>query len=361
MLESFHLGENLELVDRRHREKNLISAEILGQGCLRMLRPEAIGERSRFDLMWNGENLGIRGPAGPEGNFRFYPLTEADTPVPAIQEMMSVWMELKAPLAMAQIRFRAGWQGLRGIWIDCANLDIKNLLAEERFLRALMAQNIVVELGQKHKELSMDAEGNLQFLSATPRCWLPSFDSANREILLESTQAIFSQPSSEVNRALIATAFDLMEESRLPPQLSWCEWGAGYGNLSAAFYSRFQGERAWASEFDSPSAELLKRNAARFMPGIQVAHQTAENEKFPAAELWIADPPRPGFNKLFGRLREGVAPPRYILTFHCHQNGLLTDSRLIREAGFRLLQWSSVDAFPATPHHEVLSLWMKDS
>lgn len=358
MLESFHLGKNWEKIEDLWRQKNLISAEILGENPLRQMRPELIGDRRRLDLMWNGQALGIRGRTRADESFEFFPIEKPDTAPAEIHAMMEDWLEAKPALKLAQVRFRLGVQGERGLWLDIANLDIKNLLEESTFLRTLIEKNFIVEMGQKHKEVRLTDSGELEFAEATPRNWLASFDVHNQAIPLLATQSQFSQPGPEVNRALIATAFELLEAQGVQVE-SWCEWGAGYGNLSAAFASKLGTTNAWSSEFEPHAARLLQINAEKFFPQVRVARQAAEGQNFPEAQLWLADPPRPGFPALFARLPSLAHKPQWILTFHCHQKGLISDCREIKNGGYELKHWSSVDAFPGTPHHEVISLWEK--
>lgn len=352
MLDPFFLKKNEALVDKRWREKNLLSSEILDQAPLRQMRPEAIGDRTRLDLMWNGEALGLRGPATQSGVYEFFELENPDTAHPQILEMMRQFREFKCPLKMAQIRFRVGAdEKIRGLWIDTSNEEIKSLLDEKSFLARLLQQGWIIEMGQKHK--AVDADGKL----GAPRAeaWLASYTPDNESLLLRSYISLFSQPGPEVNRALIAAGLDLLDTARVPDKVSWCEWGAGYGNLSAAFAPRL-GPTALSTEMDAAAAELLAANAREFFTHVEVSTRAADMS-LGAHDLWILDPPRPGFGKLLGTLKDGSLRPRWILNYHCHNSGLLADNTLLKGADYRLLHWSSVDAFPATPHHEAVSLW----
>jgi tRNA/tmRNA/rRNA uracil-C5-methylase (TrmA/RlmC/RlmD family) len=74
-------------------------------------------------------------------------------------------------------------------------------------------------------------------------------------------------------------------------------------------------------------------------------------------DLMLIDPPRSGFSDLLGSLPTLNTKPKWILALHCHKKGLLSDLPLIKSAGYRLLDWSATDIFPATPYQEHISLW----
>ncbi|MBS1983941.1 MAG: hypothetical protein JST16_07190 [Bdellovibrionales bacterium] len=349
MLESFQVGRSAAFVDACWLEKNALALRALGQPSLRQMRPEVIGDRTRMDLQWNGQALGIFTPGRD-----FTPVRSPDTCSPTIAAMLTEFSESGFPLTVASLRFRSGLQGERGLWIDAANEDIKSLLDEKNWLMGRLERGWVVEIGQKRKHVAR----TLKLEPAPALCWLPSFDANNDEIPLRSHIALFSQPGPEVNRALIAAGFELLDEASLE-QCTWAEWGAGYGNLSAAFASRL-GTRAWSSEVDEVASNLLAQNAQEFFAGVQTGRARAETSPagFAAqAQLWIVDPPRSGFAELFRTLVGAEQRPRHVLAYHCHSEGLTKDTHILREAGYKLLAWSSVDAFPATPHHEVISIW----
>lgn len=334
--------------------------EIMGTRPLRELRPEVVGDRSRFDLMWFDGSLGIRGPAKEDFSFDFLKVERPDTPTPGILEMLEDFPELSFPIAMAQLRFREGVHGERGLWIDASNLAIHDLLkVNTTFLDKVTEKGWIVEVGQKAKEVSRDANGDWRLVPSQPRAWLPTYTVNNEEVYPLSFVSLFSQPGKEVNRALLAACYDLLDEIGVPSRSSWCEWGAGYGNLSLGLVSRLGSESAWVSEYDPIAGGLLKENLANLAPGVEALCQPAENKSFPVADFWLMDPPRSGFSSLLQGIHSDYPGPQWVLAFHCHKKGLLSDVLVLKEKGYRLMGYSTVDAFPGTPHHEVISLWQK--
>lgn len=354
MIEAFYLNSNKALIDARWREKKLLSAEILGMDPRRSLQPDPTGDRTRLDLMWKDKKLGIR-----DHENSFTEIKEPDSAHARIRDMMNLLCADPLPIERAQIRFRySASEDLCGLWIDASNEEIKALKEEAQWLRRQIEErHWIVEAGQKGKEFFI-LNGELKFEKARSHCWLPSYDANNNEIALQSQIHLFSQPGPEVNRAMIACGFDLLELIA-EPIMSWAEFGAGYGNLSAAFASYLPQAHGFSSEISPLSMDCLKINASQFFPKVDLELSQAkisivkENK-----DLWILDPPRPGFPELFSQLKEHKElAPRYVLTYHCTSQGLVADSTLLKQLNYALQAWSCVDAFPATPYHEVISLW----
>ncbi len=368
MVESFYLLANPELVERAWKQKNLLSASILGREAHRQLRPDVIKDRTRLDIMSLDSRLGIRGPQKEEGgsgtqaqsnNFDFHELEAPDTVHPGILLMMEELRHNPLPEKMAQLRLRYHPETkAKGLWIDISNESIKRLLDSGDWLRSFLKRGWFLELGQKGKEVHAMENQSLSFQPASARRWLDSYSMHNEAIPLCSKIAHFSQPGPEANRALLVAAFDLIDACEVSAR-NFVEFGAGYGNLTAAFASRFSGS-SWSSEFDADMTDALLLNKEEFFPQVEIVHSRAASKVVDLGkyDLCLIDPPRPGFPDLFkDLLREGPRLPKYFLAYHCHHRGLLSDSEALKKLSYQLQAWTSIDVFPATPHHEVVSLW----
>lgn len=362
MLESFLLNDNLA-IENAFLEKKLLASEVLGKSPRRSLRPDLLLDRCRLDVMWNGKNLGIRGPTLENGRFEFFILEKPQSASLQIQQLMSFWMETPPPsfLTIAQVRFRSGLDGIQGLWIDTSNENIHRLLEEGHWLFSLIDKGIVVEVGQKHKEVGTDPTRGLRLNPSTLRCWLQGFDKNNDPIELVSSVSHFSQPGPEANRILVAGALDLLDAFELPAEISWIEWGAGYGNFTPFLASRLGSRFGRSLELDPSLSAALERNRTQFFPSIKTHARPAESgpeSDWESANLWFIDPPRPGFGSLLTSLSGPHFPrPKWVLAFHCHTSGLISDSTALKSSGYKLLDWLNADVFPATPHQEVISLW----
>jgi tRNA/tmRNA/rRNA uracil-C5-methylase (TrmA/RlmC/RlmD family) len=355
MLESFYIQTYSEKVERDWKLKHALGCEIFGKDSLRSLRPDLVADRSRLDLMWMNNILGIRGPQKSSNDFEFFHLKAPETAQAPILEMMEALERDPLPIPMAQLRFRIASSGERGLWIDCANTMIRDLLAQKHWLCRRLSEGWIVEVGQKHKAV-FEENGELSLKESEALSWLDSYNHFNEALPLLSHVSSFSQPGPEANRALIAAIFDLLDHHNVFFE-SWAEWGAGYGNLSAAIAS-LGAKTAWSSELDPVAAELLARNAQNHFPFVDCV-QEAATIFHQNVDLALMDPPRSGFPQLLGTLREMSEKPRFILAIHCHTKGLHSDIPLLRENAYSLLDWSSADIFPGTSYQEHISLWTR--
>jgi tRNA/tmRNA/rRNA uracil-C5-methylase (TrmA/RlmC/RlmD family) len=332
------------------------------------MQPELIGDRARLDLMSFHGKLGIKG-AGPldfevdGGNRSFLELKNPDSVQAGIVTMMTRLEERPLPVPTAQLRFRVGAKGQLGLWVDSANLLLKELLAEQNWLLWCQDQGWHLELGQRLKSPVWNSdEKRFQLVPSTPQNWLSSFGDQGEEFEVASKIGLFSQPGPEANRALIAAGIDLLDSVSLGREVQWLEWGAGCGNLSLAFASRL-GPRGISTELEGPAAELLEHNLKRYFPERVALKKGALSrlERDWKSELWLLDPPRSGFHQLIRQLHSvwGAPKPKWVLLYSCHDKGLRADSAELAAAGYKAHAYSLVDAFPATPYVEAISLWKR--
>ncbi len=355
MLESFYIQTYSEKVELDWKLKHALGSELYKKDPLRTLRPELIGDRNRLDLMWMNKKLGIRGAQKANNDFDFLHITSPETAHPEICVMMEILENDPLPMEMAQIRFRVSSSKEKGIWIDCANTLIRDLLAEKHWLKRRLSDGWVVEMGQKHKAV-FDGEDELKFAEAPRLPWLDSYNQFNEALPLKSYVSSFSQPGPEANRALMAAIFDLLDHHGVQFN-SWCEYGAGYGNLTAAIASLGH-KKAHSSELDPSAAALLKENAVEFFPFVETSQEAALYLKGDW-DLVLIDPPRSGFPELLKNMLDIDNKPKYFVAVHCHSKGLRHDLPILRQASYSLLDWSSADIFPGTSYQEHISLWTR--
>lgn len=70
--------------------------------------------------------------------------------VPDLQNFVQDLASNPPPIDRASFRLRVNQHGQRGMWIDAANIDIRTLLNEKRWLRKWM-KDAHIEMGQKRK------------------------------------------------------------------------------------------------------------------------------------------------------------------------------------------------------------------
>lgn len=346
------------LNDHQLDERVTRAAVLLGRPPVACLSPAPRGGRSRMDLMWHDGRLGARGP-GAAGAWTFEPMGPGsrEAAEPGVLVHLEAFVASAPPLGDAQVRVRCASDGRAGLWLDLSRAGVTALLTEREWLGGRLAADWVLEVGQRGEAVTLE-DGAPVLGPITPHAWLPSWSPEGEPLALGCAVASFSQPGPAINRALLSASGRLLDAAGVGTA-SWCEWGAGYGNLTAWLQRRL-GPTGTALECDPRAVRFLRANALRYFPTVTVRTGVAGGSRpvdIPDAELWIIDPPRPGFAPLLRTLAGRECPPRGVLAWHCHERGLAADSRELAAAGYRLGAWIAVDAFPGTPFLEAVSLW----
>jgi hypothetical protein len=330
-------------------QKRAFAREILNESFLyREATPDLSEDRTRFDLMYFKGKLGMRGPtkSNNEWDFDFFEDFSYENLNPKLAAFIKDFpcFLFAKYFDAASIRFRFDNLGTYGVWIDTKRELLENFAKAEEC--ADLQKRCTLELGQR---------GDL--ISPRPNTWLPSFSKDNQEIPLKSYISSFSQPGPEANRALIACGMELLEEVQSDCK-NWCELGAGYGNLTAAFGTLLNAPR-WILEKEKRETTLWEQNKSHFGKNIErteFCSQSAESLKNPEDfDLLIADPPRSGFSETFAK---DILKARNILLFNCDLKGLIKDSTALKE-NYELKKWSLIDLFPGTAYAEAVSLWQR--
>ena len=277
---------------------------------------------------------------------------------PELQQWLTEFREHLPALSRASIRLRVGPTGLRGIWIDTANLAIKELLDEETWLRSWPA-DVVVELGQKRKLVRRDPGQPLKLVDPEYHPWAQS-SYRGSTVNLWGSVGDFTQPGLVYNREILRWF-----ESRLRAlsPSSVIEFGSGNGNLSYSVLG--YSTQLLCCEFDSKLtagfAHGLKENSRTLgedLTGrvrvIEGDHQRREFE-LPAADVIVANPPRSGLQRFAGT----AAQAPNVLYMSCYLDSFIEDARVFAQKGLRITELAILDQFPQTDHFEILSRWKK--
>lgn len=363
MREAYFIHREVDKVKKCRIEKGQLAREILGTQPLREIHPDLVGDRSRLDLMFYDQKLGIRGLAKEDFSFDFFPIQSPESCTPLISEMIDEFMASQPILGMSQIRFRSNRHGLKGLWIDASHKEQEKVIKEREWIKRLLKFGWIIEMGQKGKRILLDSDHQIKFTDKVdPEAWLSSFNQSLENIDLTFKVSDFSQPGEKANKELFSASKELLDDAKiLSSNTSWQEWGSGYGNLTGFLSSALSSEGE-SFEISKNTYRSLEKNSQKFFPQVKLCQMPVEKmnnwEELAEIDLWVSDPPRSGFAALFHPLKENRGP-KNILCFHCHHKGLIQDSTLLNEAQYSLKNWISVDIFPATPHHEVLSLWTR--
>ena len=274
-----------------------------------------------------------------------------------VEEFIQDLAKHPPPIPRASIRLRVNPHGLRGMWIDAANEDIRILLNEKRWLQHWL-RDCHVEIGQKRKYVAQ-SHGELSLELPLLRMWFHSyFPDENQDIPLWTVVGGFTQPSILSNRHLVTRVLNIAEQI---PAKTWLEFGAGCGNFTIPFAKKFA--KIIATETSTLSVQGLDKSIAhhKLQQHVQISPLNLERKTPESVELlqqcdaMLVDPPRSGLRHALENIR--LAPPPNILYVSCHGQSLATDASILRDIGYTLEHIEGVDQFPHTAHCEWISHW----
>ncbi len=308
------------------------------------------GLRDRTDLTWIAPTLGLYDLAGAA----LVPVGACPALAPALAAFAVELAADPPPCARASLRLRLGNDGERGLWIDAANLTIKELLDEDAWLRR-WAGRAFVELGQRRKPLLID-EGRLRLgKESLLRPWFATPLAEGRTSPLLGPVGGFSQPSRAANRVLVAATLAACDATGAA---RFVELGSGNGNFTLPLLAR--GAAVVAVELDRLALEGLEASAQQLgltarleLCQLDVHHRASELEPLLTKDTaLLVDPPRAGLRGFVDVLAAVPKPPSAIVYVSCYAESLVADLQRLTKLGYAVRSLVGVDQFPDTPHAE---------
>ncbi|WP_413291482.1 RNA methyltransferase [Bdellovibrio sp. HCB337] len=342
---------------KKHLLDLLNQAQIPFNGVLELTSPAPAGLRDRVDLVFDRGSLGLY-----EKNTRQILDIEVCKQLSApLQSWLTEVRNIKWPIQKGSLRLRVGPQGQRGLWLDFANIDIKNLLEEKAILSGLL-EKAHVEIGQRHKVLTKVGE-QLKLTDPEPHIWFQS-RIYGKPVDLYCSVGSFTQTGFEANRALTAVIETWLNDVDAQHIL---EFGSGIGNLS--FPALGKSRKLTACEIDrdalagfEKSVEALSKqsgfeNIRDRLQILQGDFQNRNPQNFGTFDTVLVNPPRSGLKDFLKPLIAETRKPQHFLYMSCFPESFVEDGKRLQEAGYQLKRLHIVDQFPQTTHYEVLSLW----
>lgn len=331
------------------------------QGPIGLISPGAGWLRDRVDLVFHAEGCESALGLYKKNSKEILDIEECQQLTPSLQAWLSEVRKIHWLIHKGSLRLRVGPQGQKGIWLDFANVDVKNLLEEKTILSVLLDQ-AVVEIGQRHKVLKR-VEGQLKLKDAEPQVWFQSFVE-NQAVDLFCSIGNFTQTGIKANREITQIIEDWLQETEAQHIL---EFGSGIGNLSFPALGRLR--KLTACEIDrealagfQKSLECLSQKAGfenirervEIQPG---DFQNRHPQKFAEYDTVLVNPPRSGLKEFLSPLIAETQKPKYFLYMSCFPESFILDGQRLNQAGYGLKKLKIVDQFPQTTHYEILSLW----
>lgn len=298
--------------------------------------------RQRFDFTIENDRMGLYG--------KDHKLIDIKQCLQLAPDLLAAFLDFKKiifPIKKGSVRLRVGPSGLRGAWLDFANIDIKNLLESKASFEQVLNLGFKIEIGQKAKTLSK-IEGHFKLTDPTPQKWFQS-----QNLLLDCFISSFTQPSWVTADMLTDTIL-----SWLPSKPSLiCEFGSGIGQFTLPLLDK--GHSVDVFESDVQATELVKRNAStqQLQNNLLVYHGDFQNQPIPDEkkyELVLVNPPRSG---LKGFTEQIISiNSKKIIYISCFPESLVVDLKKLTASGFAIKEISLVDQFPQTKHFETCVL-----
>ncbi|MCB0411856.1 MAG: class I SAM-dependent RNA methyltransferase [Bdellovibrionales bacterium] len=321
--------------------------------------PVALGGfRSRLDLTlqtYKGKTrLGLYSSQAREIiDMRSCPLA-----LPELNDFLAQLREVGLPkVQKGSLRLRVGPEGQKGLWIDFANVDVRDLLQEDIWLEKI-SEFCTIEMGQRFKRLIRKPTGEwgLGDLELAP--WFQTY--VGPELLpqhLYLPLGGFSQTSWLATQRMISA---LLNRMSLGAGNEVLELFSGNGNFTLPLL--FAGKNVVSVEMSPWAGEAIQRSFAEAQEKLPSGYGTLElfrkNLYKSDPELWwkstwVVDPPRSGLGRLIENLESGTTKlPSEIFYISCFQTSLLQDTQRLMHLGYRPLWIYGVDQFPHTPHCE---------
>jgi 23S rRNA (uracil1939-C5)-methyltransferase len=308
------------------------------------------GVRDRVDLTIEGNQIGLM-------DLRNGALIDI-TACPMMSPTLEAWFrEFRADLPIGikkgSVRLRVGPSGKRGVWLDFANLDVKMLFDEKKWLQGLL-QKSFVEIGQRRKVLA-ESENKLVLKDPQPAAWFETY--LNKPVELFCHVGSFTQPGFKANETLV----EIVKRNLLAAGCrKWLELGSGIGNFTLPLAQ--MSESVIAVELDTLSASCLRLNSKNHGLGnIEILNSDYRNFSGGGkVDAVLCDPPRSGlgsFVEWLG-LQNSVTTIIYVT---CFAKSFAQDARELGRYGFMIENLEAVDQFPQSSHCEYVARFRKTS
>jgi 23S rRNA (uracil1939-C5)-methyltransferase len=280
---------------------------------------------------------------------------------PGLHDWLTEFRQFHFPIQKGSVRLRIGPQGQRGLWLDFANVDIKNLLDEKNLLQRLQEKTFV-EIGQRRKVPVLIGDV-YKLRDPEPRVWFQTWR-GDQAVDLFCSVASFTQPSLRANRDLVRVIETWFEQTGAQNVL---EFGSGIGNLSFPALGRHRNLTVCEIDQGALTGFALSLDALSRKPGfadckgrvkiLRGDFQNKNPQDFEKYDVVLANPPRSGLKNFLQPLIAAANKPSYFMYMSCFPESFVEDGKQLTRAGYQIKDLKIVDQFPQTAHYEILSLW----
>jgi 23S rRNA (uracil1939-C5)-methyltransferase len=310
--------------------------------------------RDRIDLTWENGKLGLYQFGDQRTVLDLEKCVMASEP---LQELLSEYRKKIPPITRGSVRLRVAPNGQRGVWLDFANVDVKNLFDEREYLKWL-SELAIVEIGQRRKRLHwIDGAPKLKDAELFP--WFQTFPKdGDQTIPLYGAIAGFTQSGLKGNKKLVTEVLRQVEETGLK---EWTEFFAGSGNFSLALGA--SGYSVKAFELDPLAVEGFERSKQESNSSVEMVRKDLYRKEalsdLENLQGLLIDPPRAGLGRSIEVIEK--AKPLALVYVSCWTESFLTDAEKLKALGYELKELAVVDQFVHSPSSEWVGTFIKAS
>ena len=275
-----------------------------------------------------------------------------------LQKALSDLRKVAFPIRKGSVRLRVGpeSEAQRAIWLDFANIDIKNLLNEKKSFQMLLDLNFHVEIGQKGKALVLIGN-DFKLGEPQPKAWFQTklSSSNNNYVSLKCLVSSFTQPSWISAAVLTDLIFNW--SSNDGTSLHIAEFGAGIGQFTLPLLA--YGHHVDVFESHQQAAGFLIENAKThgLNQNLKVYVGDYHQQKIMTSKTYslaVVNPSRSGLKDFVYELIR-IETPRCIY-ISCYPESLVNDLKILAAYGWEIKDAVIVDQFPQTKHFETCLL-----
>ncbi|OFZ31995.1 MAG: hypothetical protein A2622_12230 [Bdellovibrionales bacterium RIFCSPHIGHO2_01_FULL_40_29] len=300
--------------------------------------------RQRFDFTIHNGRMGLY-----SADREIIDIESCQQVASELQKAFSDFRSIPFPIKKGSVRLRVGPSGLRGVWLDFANTDIKNLLDEKNTLERLWKLGFHIEIGQKGK-VPIPGTESYKLSAPQPHVWFKTQDIPLKSLILN-----FTQPSWNTADAL--TEIILKWVSTLGTQLTVAEFGSGIGQFTLPLLA--SGHNVDSFESHILATELLRLNATDSQLDKNLTIYCDDYHKKPLPsdlfyDVAVVNPPRSGLLQFSDQLIR--VKTKNVIYISCFPESLIEDLEKLLASGYQIKEIQIVDQFPQTKHYETCVL-----
>jgi 23S rRNA (uracil1939-C5)-methyltransferase len=323
------------------------------------------GLRDRVDMIWQDGFLGFyHKDLDPQGKKL---VEKIFTCLQMSAELQSFFSEAQEflrclPGLRGSLRLRVSPQGLRGIWFDFANVDIRKLLDCKDLLTAAAQNKVILEFGQRAKRSVFRKDDTYGLGEAQLEVWANTIHKGQTVPLYLPIMGF-----SQTGRISAQKMCELVL-SRLRSRFVERIWEFGSGSGLFTFPLAEISEQVIACEHSVMAVEGLHKSIAQAGLQKQITVYQDDFQRKPLPRFADArstgvflNPPRSGVGEFLNHSltqQNQDLRPQWIAYMSCFPESMVKDCSLLPELGYRLHSVDCIDQFPRTSHIECLALWI---